>query len=316
VKLGVCLQVFHDRAFDEALDAVRALGLAAVEIPVHAGAPHVDLDAANAADVIARIRRRGLEISALSNHREGQLLLGPHTADTAAIHPGTAHERIAYATQRLRGTANLARALEVGVVCAFAGCEDWSRWFPWPDPDGWERMKPVVRDRLLPLLDHFGGRGVRLALECHPRQIAYNTETALLLVEWLDGHPALAFNLDPGNLLLAGVDPVVFVRELGDRIVHVHAKDGERVLGHVERSGLLAHGNWFRSGRGFRFRVPGWGDVPWPRLITELHGWGYRGVVAIEHEDPTMSRMEGLRQAVRCLEPLMLREEPPETPWW
>ena len=32
---------------------------------------------------------------------------------------------------------------------------------------------------------------------------------------------------------------------------------------------------------------------------------GYDGVIAIEHEDPTMSRLEGVRQAVRHLAPLL-----------
>ena len=71
----------------------------------------------------------------------------------------------------------------------------------------------------------------------------------------VDQHPALAFNFDPANLMLAGMDPVVFIVELGARIRHVHAKDGERVE-HARRSGLLAHGAWDRPGRGFRFVNP------------------------------------------------------------
>ena len=49
-----------------------------------------------------------------------------------------------------------------------------------------------------------------------------------------------------------------------------HAKDAEVVPHNVGRSGVLAHGRWDRIDRGFRFRIPGWGDVPWKRLITEL----------------------------------------------
>ena len=70
-----------------------------------------------------------------------------------------------------------------------------------------------------------------------------------------------------------------------------------------------------RPGRGFRFRVPGWGDLDWRELITELQLAGYGGVLSIEHEDPTMSRRDGLAQAVAHLGPLLL-QDPPEPKWW
>jgi transposase len=53
--------------------------------------------------------------------------------------------------------------------------------------------------------------------------------------------------------------------------------------------------------RNFRFRVPGWGELDWPSIITELHLVGYKGVVAVEHEDPTMGRIEGARRGLEFL---------------
>ena len=85
---------------------------------------------------------------------------------------------------------------------------------------------------------------------------------------------------------------------------------------HAARSGLQAHGAWGRPGRGFRFRVPGWGDLQWRRILTELQVTGYRGVIAIEHEDPTFAPIEGIEQAVRHLEPLLFRDPAPARPWW
>ena len=63
-------------------------------------------------------------------------------------------------------------------------------------------------------------------------------------------------------------------------------------------------------------RRPGWGDLLWRRIISELQLAGYRGALAVEHEDPTMSPREGLVQAVRHLAPLILREPPPTERWW
>jgi len=304
---------------EAALAQAAELGFQAIELPVDARSPLVNLDEALDGGyhrIAQQVRAAGLTISALSNHQEGQLLLGPHGEDTDPMFRGTPSEKTRYAHDRLVRTAELARRLEVGVVCGFTGCEDYSRWFPWPLEDGYERMGPRFREVMRPLLDEFAARDVRFAHECHPRQFAYNLETAQLALTLVDHHPALAFNLDPANLLLAGMDPVVFVAELGARIAHVHAKDGEQVVHHVARSGLLAHGAPSRRDRGFRFRVPGWGDVPWRRLLTELQLADYHGVLAVEHEDPTMSPREGLVQAVRFLEPLLLRDPAPKGRWW
>jgi sugar phosphate isomerase/epimerase len=318
MKLGVCAQALYHLPFEEALATARQLGFEAVELPVDARNPFIDLDQALAGGwrrIHQAVRAAGLEISALSNHQEGQLLLGPHGIDTDAIHSGPADEKVRYATSRLVQTAELAEKLEVGVVCGFTGCEDYSRWFPWPLEDGFERMGPIFRERLLPVLDRFSQHGVRFAHECHPKQFAYNLETAELALELLDAHPAFGFNYDPANLMLAGMNPLIFVAELGDRILHVHAKDGQQVPHHVARSGLLAHGEWDRRGRGFRFRIPGWGDLDWKQVISELRAAGYDGVLAVEHEDPVIGRLEGLRKALDHLGPLILRD-PPEKRWW
>jgi sugar phosphate isomerase/epimerase len=318
MKLGVCSQIFYHLPLTEGLAFARELGIEAVEIPVHRGNPFIDLDAAldGAWEDLARVvDDAGMTISALSIHQEGQLLLGPHGEDTDGVMKGTPEEKSAYAQSRMIKAGALAQKMGLDVVVGFTGCEDYSRWFPWPLADGYSRMAGPFREKLMPVLDAYGAGGVRFAHECHPRQFAYNLETALWAVEIVDDHPAMGFNLDPANLLLAGMDPVVFVAELGHRIHHVHAKDGQSVPHRVGRSGLLAHGAWDRKDRGFRFRVPGWGDLHWKALITELQLAGFRGTLSIEHEDPTMSRREGLQKAVAHLRPLLLRD-PPEARWW
>ncbi|MFZ4517059.1 MAG: sugar phosphate isomerase/epimerase family protein [Microthrixaceae bacterium] len=318
MKLGVCAQALYGLPRTTAFERAAGLGFEAVELPVDARNPFMDLDALlldGTEEVERELAAAGLEISALSNHQEGQLLLGPHGEDTDPIFAGTPEEKSARGAERLVASAELARRMGVGTVLAFTGCEDYSRWFPWPLADGYDRMAGPFRERLLPVLDEYSGRGVTLALECHPRQFAYNLETARWALDLVDDHPALGFNLDPANLLLAGMDPVDFVAELGDRIRHVHAKDGQLVRRHAGRSGLLAHGPWDRPGRGFRFRVPGWGDLDWREIITELHVAGFRGVLSVEHEDPTMGRTEGLVQAAAHLRPLLLHEAP-DAPFW
>ena len=318
MKLSVCPQPLYPLGRDGALDAIARLGVTALELPVDARSPLVDLDelvSGGAAGLAKELAVRDLAISAISNHQEGQLLLGPHHQDTDAIHPGSSEEKVAYATERLLQTARLASELQVGVVVGFVGCADYTRLFPWPDPEGWQGMIPAFQDRVGSLLDRFDELGVSFAQEPHPKQLVYNVETAVESVRHLGGHPRWGFNLDPGNLLLAGVDPVVFVDELPDRILHVHAKDGELVAQHARRSGLLAHGRWDRPDRGFRFRIPGWGDVDWKRMISALQLADYDGYLAIEHEDPVFAPTDGLEKAVRELAPLLPRGPRPD-PWW
>lgn len=317
MKLGMCSQALYALPFADGVRRARELGFQAMELPVHAGNPWVELGAGSAADRVRTVfDDAGVTISALSNHTEGQLLLGPHGIDTDHVHAGDAAAKSAFARDRLIATAELAQQLNVGIVCGFTGCDDWTRWFPYPLADGYDRMVPVFREHMLPVLDAFAQRNVRFAIECHPKQFAYNLETAHLALAAVDGHPALAFNLDPANLLIAGTDPVVFVAELGDRIVHVHAKDGESVVHNAGRSGLMAHGAWSRRDRGFRFRIPGWGDVPWRRLLSELQLADYAGVVALEHEDPTVSPIEGLERGRDFLAPLLFRDRKPQGTWW
>lgn len=318
MKLALCMQPLYGLGLDRALATVAELGITAIELPVDARSPLVDLDhllAGGARELRSRLRAHGLTISAVSNHQEGQLLLGPHHSDTDAIFAGTAAEKAEYARTRLKRSAELANLLEVGLLIGFVGCEDYTRYFPWPDPSGWDKMRPQVVERVAAVLDDCDRLGVNFGHEPHPKQIVYDIETAHEVLGWLGGHRRFGFNLDPANLLLAGVDPVVFVAELGDRIWHVHGKDGEVVPHNIRRSGLLAHGDWARKDRGFRFRIPGWGDVPWKRLVTELQLAGYRGHIAIENEDPVFAPLDGIRKAIAALRPLLPDGEP-EARWW
>ncbi len=318
MKLSICPQPLYKLGLDGVLKFMADLGVSALELPVDAKSPLVDLDdllSGGLEPFKAKIAGYGIEISAVSNHQEGQLLLGPYHKDTDLIHAGSPDEKLAYGRERLRKTARLAAELETGLVVGFVGCEDYSRFFPWPDPDGWESMAPVFQERVGELLDGFDVLGVNFAHEPHPKQFVYNTETALESVDLLGAHPRWGFNLDPANLMLAGVDPVLFAAELKDRIFHVHAKDGELVSHNAARSGLLAHGPWDRPGRGFRFRIPGWGDLSWKRLISELSLTGYNGYLAVENEDPVFDPQDGLKKAVAELKPL-LPDGKRERRWW
>jgi sugar phosphate isomerase/epimerase len=318
MELGLYFAVCNHMALEPALEKAAGVGYTCLELSGHTGGRFDVADLLNdgrGKKIMAAIRAAGLRVNAINMSADGQLVLGPHHADTDVIFKGTPDEKIKYGTDRMLLAAQLAHDLEIPVITGFTGCEDYSRWFPWPDPDAWQRMELTFVERWTPILARFGELGVRFGMECHPRQMVYNTETALRSLELLSNHRSWGFNVDPANLMLAGIDPVVFVAELGPAIVNVHAKDGELVAHNIKRSGLLANGPWDRPDRGFRFRIPGWGDVPWRRFITELAIQGFQGPLTVEHEDPTMGPLDGLEKAARFLEPLLIREAFPGR-WW
>ena len=86
-----------------------------------------------------------------------------------------------------------------------------------------EALEPVVRAA--------ADLGVTYALELHMNTIHDTAQAAMRLVE-LVGHPALGVTYDPGNLFATSTaePPARALEILGDRLAHVHLKNG-RLLG-------------------------------------------------------------------------------------
>ncbi len=312
MKLGYFTANRMDKPLEEVLDRAVKLGYEAVEIPAFKGSPHLDVDRvledkSYAQHIKEVVQKRGLIISALSNHPEGQLVLGPHGIDTDGIYQGTPEEKIRFGMERMMKTAQAAHELGVPVVCGFIGCENFGRFFPWPYAKGWSEMEEKFAERWGKILDKFQEYGVKFAHEPHPNELVYDIYTAERSLELMKEKPAWGFNFDPANLIYLGIDVVNFVQAVGTKIYHVHAKDGEIVEHNVRRDGLIPTGSWNRITRGFRFRIPGWGSVPWKRVIAELALVGYNYVLSYEHEDVTMSREDGETKTIDFLKPLLIR---------
>ena len=324
MKLGVLTVLYNERPLEEVARQVADLGYEAVELAAWRDSNHLDLDRVlTDGDYRRKLRemlaRYELTISALANHLEGQLVLGPHdaTTDVWAKEGTSPNEKIRYGTRRLQDTARAAALLGVPVVSGFTGSSVWGQWYIFP-PDNekaYEEGFELFAERWNPILDTFRQEGVRFALEVHPTEIAYNIETAQQALKAIDHRPEFGFNFDPSHMVWQSIDPVLFLREFHDRIYHVHAKDAEVQRSTVARSGVIPTGAWMRPDRGFRFRVPGWGQVNWREVMTALVEIGYDYVLSYEHEDPVMSRDDGLEKNIQFLRPLVIRE-PLKGGWW
>ena len=125
MRIGLFTATFLDMQLEEVFKLASGLGYEAVEIPAFANNQHLDIEEIikgnKAADLKKLVKSYGLIISALANHPEGQLVLGPYGKDTDGFFKGTKEEKIKYGTERMIKTAQAANALEVPVVTGFVG---------------------------------------------------------------------------------------------------------------------------------------------------------------------------------------------------
>ncbi len=319
MRLTLASTAYMDLPLTEAIAKVRSLGLERIELAVDTSSRMLRLedllDRHRRAEVLRLLSEAGLEIAAVSNHADGQLLLGPLHEVTDGFYKAPPAEKRAYAIRRMQDTARAADAVGARLVTGFIGCPDYARWFHWPGQEGWDTQFAECAEVMGTVLSVYREHGVRFAHELHPKQLVYETESAARSLEVLGAFAEWGFNLDTGNLALAGVDAVDFIRLFGERIWYVHAKDAE-VMRPVTRRHFLAHPRYFSEAeRNFRFRIPGWGQLDWRRILTELHLIGYRGDVAVENEDSTLGRWEGCQRAIEFIRPL-LPHEPRQARWW
>jgi sugar phosphate isomerase/epimerase len=321
MKLGIFTALFGDWPLEKVARHVSGLGYEAVELPIWAGNRHLVLDdvlAGKGKELRKLLADNGLTISAINHGIAGQLSMGPHDSSTDVWAPGMSPEqKVAYAVEQLKRSARAASELEVPVVNGLIGSHVWDKWYIFPPANEklYEEGFVLFAERWNGILDEFKKYGVRWGLEVHPTGIAYNIETAEKALAVLDNRPEFGFNFDPSHLVWQLIDPVIFVKTFGKRIFHCHAKDGELQEDEVRRSGVIPTGGWMRPDRGFRFRVPGWGQVDWRRVMTALVSVGYDYVLSFEHEDPVMSPEDGAEKAIAYLRPLVIKK-PLTSVWW
>ena len=309
MKLGFFAANYSHLSIEEVAKIASKHGYEMLEIPSYIGNGQLDCDEiinGGAAKLKKTVASYGLGISALSNHADSMMILGANE-ETDALFKGTKEEKIRYGSDSLIKSAQAANALECPVINGFTGIANFGRYFPFPNAMGWAEQEQAFVERFTPILDKFAEYGVKFAMEPHPNNIIYDIHTAKRALELLNYHPAFGFNLDPANLTYLGLKVENFIDILGDRIFHVHAKDAEVVEHNIQMGGVLMHGDWQRLDKSFRFRIPGWGDVPWKKVITELSLVGYDYVMSYEHEDVTMSVGDGVEKVVAYLKPLLIK---------
>lgn len=204
----------------------------------------------------------------------------------------------AWAVQEMKYAAHAAKNMGVDTVTCFMGSPIWKMWYSFPQTseEQIEQAYQTVKELWTPIFDEFDACGVRLALEVHPTEIAYDYWSTKRLLETIDYRPTLGINFDPSHLIWQGIDPAVFLYDFRDRIYHVHIKDAKVNLN--GRNGILgSHIVFGDQRRGWNFVSPGHGDVDFDNIIRVLNQIEYDGPLSIEWEDSGMERIFGGTEA-------------------
>jgi len=113
----------------------------------------------------------------------------------------------------------------------------------------------------------------------------------------------IGLEFDPSHFVFQFMDYLAAIREFGERIFALHAKDTQI---HYDKLSVAGIQGQDQSGvEWWRFRIPGYGDVDWRKVFVALSDIRYAGDIIIEHEDPTFAGEEGLLKAARTLRPLL-----------
>jgi len=113
--------------------------------------------------------------------------------------------------------------------------------------------------------------------------------------------PSLGLEYDPSHLAWQGIDYVQVIRDYGQRIHHLHAKDIVIDEARLKRVGVHGQGWW-------RFVIPGLGQIDWVAVFEALKQVGYRGDMAVEHEDNQFLNErwnDGLTLGLKTLRPFV-----------
>ncbi len=316
LKLGAYTACLHDRPLAEALEVLKADGLTSVEVNTGGfiPSPHCHVDALLASEqarrgYLAEFSSRGMELTGLNcngNPLNPLPGVGPKHSDD------------------LRRTIELAGLLGVRDIVTMSGT-------PGSDPDArypswvvnpWDGVYMEVLDYQWDVAARYWSEidalarasDVRVAIEMHPHNLAFSPVTLRKLVD-LIGATNIGAEMDPSHLMWQGMDVVACIRWLGPLVFHAAAKDAMITPG-VDIRGVLdtsfervpandpdkvptGYGYWcnaWPANPAWRFVAVGIGhDVPyWTEFLRALAEINPDMAVNIEHEDASISRIEGL----------------------
>ena len=314
MEIGLCTSCYGDRSWKEVCGTVNRLGINSVEIGSggYLGKKHCNpATLLENKDVLNSFKnsadKYGIKISALSCHGN-------------PLHPD---KKIAYEhTTDLELSIELATKLGVKIINCFSGCpgvaEDaiYPNWISYNfPPNSIDYLKWQWQEKVIPFWSQMVKKaikcGVKFGFELMVPNVVYNTETFLKLRNEVDAEE-IGLSFDPAHLLWQGMDPLVCIRKLGNKIVTVHAIDCK-----INESAAFLNGvNDYKNSndivnRSWNYRIVGYGheEIFWKDFISTLYSVGFNGPISIEYNDNFISLDEGIKKSIDFLNKIIFYEK-------
>ncbi len=292
MKLGFVSAILPELPLEQVLAFAREHSFACVEAmcwPVgraerrFAGVTHVDVEkfsSAQADDVNALCARYGVGLSGLGYYPN------PLDPDPAVSTKAVSHlKKVILAAEKL-GLSN---------VNTFVG-RDWTKTVD----ENWPRFLKIWK----PLIAFAEDHQIKIGIENCPMSFTRDewpagknlASTPAVWRRMFNDIPSDYFglNFDPSHFLVLFMDPLSPLREFKHKLFHLHAKDVQVRQDRLNEVGAFAFPNLWHVPR-----IPGFGDLDWPKLMAAFYEVGYRGSVCIEIEDDTFGRdLEGRKNAL------------------
>ncbi|MCV2885515.1 sugar phosphate isomerase/epimerase [Aestuariibacter sp. AA17] len=263
-------------------------------------------------DINGLVRSYGLEITELSTHLQGQLLVVNPAYDrmfdgfAPANLRGNPAQRAQWAAEQLRNAATASRYLGLTSHATFSGALLWHTMYPWPQrPQGLvEQGFAALAERWLPILNAFDDAGVDVCFELHPGEDLHDGVTFERFLEHCDHHPRANILYDPSHFVLQQLDYLSFIDIYHSRIKAFHVKDAEFTPS--GRSGVYGgYQNWIdRPGR---FRSLGDGQVDFSKIFSKLTQYGFDGWAVLEWECCIKHPEDGAREGATFIRNHLIR---------
>lgn len=294
-----------DLSFEEICKIASGMGYEGLELATwgkHISPKKAAEDLNYVKEIKDTLKKYNLKTWAISAHLCGQLVgdvldkrHNGFAPSAVADNPAAMRE---WAIQEVKYTIKAAKNLGIKIISGFTGSPIWPYWYSFPQTsqeivdEGFN----TIAERWTPLFDEMDKEDIRFALEVHPTEIAFDYYTFVRLLKAFDNRKTLGMNFDPSHLLWQGIKPHLMIRELPDRVYHVHIKDASVTLDGL--TGILgSHIEFGSTKRGWNFRSPGRGSVDFSSIIRELNEIGYDGPLSVEWEDSGMDRVVGATEA-------------------
>jgi sugar phosphate isomerase/epimerase len=269
------------------------LGYKGVQIPTWDGRLF-DLDKAASSptycdDIKGMLADKGVQISELSTHLQGQLVavhpaydIGFDQFAPSHVH-GNPEARQAWAVDQVLKAAKASKNLGLKASVTFSGALLWPFMYSWPPrPAGLvEAGFTELANRWKPILDAYEEAGVDLCYEVHPGEDLHDGASWEQFLDKVDGHARANILFDPSHFVLQALDYLEYIDLYHDRIKMFHVKDAEfRPNG---RNGVYGgYQGWVdRAGR---FRSLGDGQVDFSGIFSKLAQYDFEGWAVLEWE--------------------------------